>query len=68
MLFTLHGQKLSGQWKLIRLKNTDKKPQWLLIKVKDEYMQKLTDFDVTIAQPNSVLSNKTLKIEKFFAR
>jgi bifunctional non-homologous end joining protein LigD len=60
MAFTLQGQKLTGAWKLIRLKSTNKKPQWLLIKTKDKYSKKLANYDVTTAEPASVLSGKTL--------
>jgi bifunctional non-homologous end joining protein LigD len=36
--FELFGKKLKGRWKLIRMKiKSTKNPQWLLIKIKDQY-------------------------------
>lgn len=38
--FTLHGEKLRGRFALIRMKARGRgKPQWLLIKAKDEFAQ-----------------------------
>lgn len=35
--FILHGQKLKGEFALVKLKNADEDNAWLLIKHKDEY-------------------------------
>ncbi|MGN6521298.1 MAG: DNA ligase D [Dokdonella sp.] len=35
--FTLHGDVLRGSWVLVRTRGDGKKPQWLLIKHRDEY-------------------------------
>jgi bifunctional non-homologous end joining protein LigD len=59
MKFTLKGEKLNGEWKLIRINQDDK--TWLLIKVKDEFSKNLKKFDVTLESPKSVLTNKTLE-------
>lgn len=34
--FTLRGERLNGSWTLVRMKSNDAKPQWLLIKHKEE--------------------------------
>lgn len=60
MLFTLHGQKLSGAWKLLKTKNQGSKPQWLLIKIKDNFSRKLSEEDI-VDNDRSVLSGKNLE-------
>jgi bifunctional non-homologous end joining protein LigD len=55
MKFLLLGEKLKGQFALVKLKNDDPKA-WLLIKKEDEYA---TDADVTV-DVSSVLSKKKL--------
>ena len=56
-VFVLHGEKLRGGFALQRTQ-PGKKPQWLLIKRRDDEAQPGTD--VTAEQPSSVLSGKTL--------
>jgi DNA ligase D-like protein (predicted 3'-phosphoesterase) len=56
-VFVLHGEKLRGGFALQRTR-PGKKPQWLLIKRRDEEARPGTD--VVVEQPNSVLSGKTL--------
>ena len=58
MKFRLQGKKLKGSWKLIRINNDDK--TWLLIKAKDEYSQNIKKYDITVKQPKSVISQRTL--------
>jgi bifunctional non-homologous end joining protein LigD len=58
--FTLEGQKLRGSWVLVRTKlgyGGSTKPQWLLIKHRDQYA---SESDVLIDEPRSVLSNRLL--------
>jgi bifunctional non-homologous end joining protein LigD len=58
--FTLHGKKLKGSWVLIRTKGGfggSSKPQWLLIKHRDQYAS--TD-DVLAKKPRSVSSNRLM--------
>ena len=58
--FTLHGKKLKGSWVLVRTKlgyGGGKKPQWLLIKHRDEFA---SDEDIAVEQPRSVASNRLL--------
>jgi DNA ligase D-like protein (predicted 3'-phosphoesterase) len=56
-VFVLHGEKLCGGFALQRTRPGDK-PQWLLIKRRDE--QASPGSDVVAEQPRSVLSGKTL--------
>jgi DNA ligase D-like protein (predicted 3'-phosphoesterase) len=56
-VFVLHGEKLSGGFALQRTRSGEK-PQWLLIKRRDE--QARPGSDVVAEQPRSVLSNRTL--------
>lgn len=58
LTFLLKGKKLKGLWKLIRIKSTPK--NWLLIKIKDDYSRPETKYDVTMEEPLSVLSHKSL--------
>lgn len=60
----LHGKKLHGRWKLIRLrKNFEKnaKEQWLLFKVADEYSKGEDEYVVTVKKPNSAVSKRNLE-------
>ena len=52
--FVLLGQKLAGSWVIVRTGGTR---QWLLIKHRDEYV---TDADMTVAKPLSVVSGRTM--------
>jgi DNA ligase D len=54
--FRLIGEKLSGGWMLVRLK--DDPTNWLLIKERDPAARPLDDFDVLAEQPNSVVSGR----------
>jgi DNA ligase D-like protein (predicted 3'-phosphoesterase) len=56
-VFVLHGEKLRGGFALQRTRPGDK-PQWLLIKRRDE--QACPGSDVVAEQPSSVLSGSTL--------
>jgi DNA ligase D-like protein (predicted 3'-phosphoesterase) len=57
-VFVLHGQKLHGGFALQRTRPGEK-PQWLLIKRRDEDAQ--PGSDIVAEQPRSVLSAKTLQ-------
>lgn len=56
-VFVLHGEKLRGGFALQRTR-PGVKPQWLLIKRRDEHAQ--AGSDVVAEQPRSVLSGRTL--------
>jgi bifunctional non-homologous end joining protein LigD len=57
LLFVLDGEKLHGQWALVRLKGRGNDKQWLLIKHGDEFANKA---DIT-KMNKSVLSGKTVE-------
>jgi DNA ligase D-like protein (predicted 3'-phosphoesterase) len=56
-VFVLHGEKLSGGFALQRTRSGPK-PQWLLIKRRDEHA--LQGSDIVAEQPASVLTQRTL--------
>jgi DNA ligase D-like protein (predicted 3'-phosphoesterase) len=56
-VFVLHGEKLRGGFALQRTRPGEK-PQWLLIKRRDEYA--LSGSDVVAERPQSVISGRTL--------
>ncbi|WP_397452376.1 DNA ligase D [Pseudomonas sp. NA-150] len=58
--FTLIGEKLTGEWALVRthLKGSGNKEQWLLIKEKDEVARPADEYDIVQALPKSVVSGK----------
>jgi bifunctional non-homologous end joining protein LigD len=47
--FTLHGERLGGQWKLIRTRTGGTRQQWLLIKRSDPFVAD-TDLDALVHQ------------------
>ncbi len=57
-VFVLHGEKLRGGFALQRTGRGGEKPQWLLIKRRDEAAE--SGVDVIAEKPASVLSGKTL--------
>lgn len=56
--FDLHGEKLHGRWNLIRINSRadERQEPWLLIKESDEEARPASEYDVTEASPDSVLS------------
>jgi len=56
-VFVLHGEKLSGGFALQRTR-TGEKPQWLLIKRRDEWA--CPGSDVVAEEPRSAISGRTL--------
>ncbi len=58
--FGLEGEKLAGSWNLVRTRMDGKKEQWFLIKSRDEAAREEGEYDVVTAEPNSVLSDRTL--------
>ncbi len=58
--FILHGEKLRGGWTLVRTRSSKSsdKPQWLLIKERDDEAD--SDHDIVEEQPLSVASGRDL--------
>jgi bifunctional non-homologous end joining protein LigD len=55
---TLHGQRLTGSWVLVRMKRPGR-PQWLLIKHRDA--QADPSRDITAERTTSVASRRTME-------
>ncbi|WDH50380.1 DNA ligase D [Pseudomonas chlororaphis] len=60
--FTLIGEKLGGDWTLVRthMRGSGDKEQWLLIKEQDAQARPNDEYDVVRALPKSVLSGATV--------
>ncbi|MCG6575801.1 DNA ligase D [Pseudomonas sp. AF32] len=58
--FELQGEKLAGLWNLVRTHMPGKQEQWFLIKHQDEAARPESEYDVVQAEPDSVLSDRTL--------
>jgi bifunctional non-homologous end joining protein LigD len=64
--FELNGKKLKGKWVLVRMRrNLDRdrsdKPNWLLIKERDEYVQPEDAPAITDEAPNSAITQRTIE-------
>lgn len=62
--FRLHGEKLQGGWTLVRIKSRDPRDRdksWLLIKERDETARPQSEYDVTVARPDSVTTGRTIE-------
>ena len=58
--FSLKGEKLAGNWILIRTGRPSKKPQWLLIKRHDDFAKSHDEYDVVAEHPESVKTGHLL--------
>ncbi|QHG65119.1 DNA ligase D [Pseudomonas putida] len=58
--FRLQGEKLNGVWNLFRTHLAGKKEQWMLVKSHDEQARSEDEYSIVEAQPDSVLSDRTL--------
>ncbi|HXQ98881.1 MAG TPA: DNA ligase D, partial [Pseudomonas sp.] len=60
--FTLIGEKLTGDWALVRthLRGSGDKEQWLLIKEKDQAVRSADEYDIVVDKPESVVSGATV--------
>ena len=59
--FSLDGQKLHGSWVLVRTKSHgSSKPQWLLIKHRDEAAVPESEGDILVELPDSAKTGRTL--------
>jgi len=62
--FTLNGSKLKGKWVLVRMRKSldhSGKPNWLLIKERDEYTQPEGGPAITDLAPDSALTRRTME-------
>ena len=62
--FNLKGQKLHGRWALVRMHTHDArpgKPNWLLIKDRDEYARSKDDEPITERLPDSALTQRSIE-------
>lgn len=57
--FRLHGEKLEGDWLLVRTSGGAKKPQWLLRKLDDEWATR--ERDILVERPESVVTGRTVE-------
>jgi bifunctional non-homologous end joining protein LigD len=66
LAFRLHGEKLQGQWELVRIqaKQDERQPPWLLFKKHDEFERPEDEYDVTVALPDSVVSGRAAQRTK----
>jgi bifunctional non-homologous end joining protein LigD len=56
----MHGKRMQGSWVLVRTRRgSDEKPQWLLIKHRDEYAKPGTD--IVADEMTSVVSGRTME-------
>jgi bifunctional non-homologous end joining protein LigD len=67
--FTLIGEKLSGDWTLVktRLRGSSEKEQWLLIKERDEVARPAAEYDIVQMRPESVITGELLAMDKKLA-
>ncbi|HUN85104.1 MAG TPA: DNA ligase D [Terracidiphilus sp.] len=63
--FELNGKKLKGKWVLVRMRRKpderSDKPNWLLIKERDEYVQPEDAPAITDEAPNSAITQRTIE-------
>jgi bifunctional non-homologous end joining protein LigD len=62
--FELHGKKLRGAWALVRMRGRNErpdKPNWLLIKERDSFVQAETDPAITETAQDSAVTGRTME-------
>lgn len=61
--FKLYGQKLQGGWTLVRTHRSQDadKPQWLLIKERDQVSRPTSEGDILVEQPTSAATGRSLE-------
>jgi bifunctional non-homologous end joining protein LigD len=62
--FELHGKKLKGHWTLVRMhdrRGNGSKPNWLLIKERDEFARPQSAEAITEEAPDSALTHRGLE-------
>src|SRR6185312_12601724 len=60
--FTLRGEKLQGQWHLVRMRGRpgEKRNNWLLIKAHDEHERTAKDPDILEERSKSIVTGRSL--------
>jgi bifunctional non-homologous end joining protein LigD len=60
--FRLDGEKLKGRWHLVRMapRRGEKRKNWLLIKASDEEAREVSDPDILVDEPQSVVSGRDI--------
>ncbi len=66
--FELQGEKLGGRWNLFRTRLAGKKEQWMLVKSADAQARDESDYDILEAEPDSVLSDRSLPSSRAVAK
>lgn len=63
LAFTLHGEKLTGRWRLARMKPRprERHVSWLLVKARDAASRPAEAPDILEEQPRSVLSGRSVE-------
>jgi bifunctional non-homologous end joining protein LigD len=62
--FTMHGEKMKGNWALVRMGGKPakaSKPNWLLIKEHDSFGRSSTDSSIVDQAPDSVITKRSLE-------
>lgn len=61
--FQLTSEKLAGGWSLVRIgsRASEKRVNWLLIKVRDEHAREGVDAEITAKMPCSVLTGRSVE-------
>jgi bifunctional non-homologous end joining protein LigD len=62
--FELNGKKLHGSWALVRMhdsRQNNGKPNWLLIKDRDEFAREASDPGVTDEEPSSAMTHRSIE-------
>ncbi|MGA8728421.1 MAG: DNA ligase D [Terracidiphilus sp.] len=62
--FELHGKKLKGKWVLVRMRGHGErpdKPNWLLIKENDSFVQGASDPAITEEAPDSAITQRSIE-------
>ena len=61
--FALHGEKLNGNWHLVRMRKRpgERQEPWLLIKATDEFARKESDPDILEEMSDSAASGRTME-------
>src|SRR6202046_4830756 len=62
--FVMHGRKMKGKWTLVRMggkPTNETKPNWLLIKERDDFERGKDDPCITVEKPNSAVTARSIE-------